>query len=221
MKYFILRNETDSRIIGKYPQVEELKVDFQKARGDQFAEINNWDENTELPDFDHFLLKKGAKLTDAINSSFVSIMSGMILSQKAYEIIVNYKLALVESRPAKVYFLGQSHRYCFVWYKAAFDLIDYKNSKFYTYSTTKQAFGNEVAVASAIEFREKNLELLKSGKMEKLYPKIVSVNDNYDFIHLGITGHLSCSENLKNHLETEGITGFRFKEVNYSVVINQ
>ena len=130
MQYYKIHQETDQAIIGKYPQLKELRIKPLDARIRQWGIISKWQTDDDVPELHQFNLGYHSKLTDSLTSDFATVQHGLFLSEKARNVFgqlnINGKFY-----PGTVYKNNVPHPYYFLWYEmSALTKIDFGRSEF-------------------------------------------------------------------------------------------
>lgn len=133
MKYFEIFQETDSKIIGTYPQVKNLRIDFQKARASQWGIISQWKTEDDIPDLHNFLFQQRAKLTDILSNNFVQISSGLLISEKGKQVLEQFKINGT-FYSAIVYKNEKEYQYYLLRFGDIISKISFKKSEFIEYN---------------------------------------------------------------------------------------
>jgi hypothetical protein len=226
MKYFQVIQETDNKIIGRHPQLKDLKIDFHKAKASQWAKVDSWKSEEDLPDLNQFLLNPKSKLTDSMSNNFILVSSGMIISKKLREIFEKFRI-YGEVKTATIHAGKIKHEYYLQWYEyGTISKINWNISKFIefynTYNKESQKYGDSVKLLDFEDYkvRFKNLLVRDGGSLWNFFPQVLSFNDHpHDLVsafHIG----LIISEPLKFTLEENNITGLKYKEIESRIVWN-
>jgi hypothetical protein len=223
MKYFKITQNTDSKIIGKYPQVKDLKINFHEARASQWGKIDEWKSDDDIPDLNNFLLHPKSKLTDCLSNNFVFETSGLIMSSKCKQILDSFSVngkfytATVYKSDEEIYY-----DYYFLHYEmSSISKINFKKSSFIEYNISTLEVGNIVLVEDFEDYKEK-VESLRVSKNDEialwdLFPKSIHLNHAYDLTPMFKLG-LICNENIKKVIEENQLTGFDFRPIDVEIL---
>ncbi|MEO4005018.1 hypothetical protein [Flavobacterium sp. CAU 1735] len=220
MKYFKIIQNTDSKIIGKYPQVKDLKINFHEARASQWGKIDEWKSDDDIPDLNNFLLQTKSKFTDLISNSFIIVSDGIFISERCKEIFEKFKVN-GNFYNATIYKLDEKLSYCFLKYEyGGLSNIIWEKSEFIEYNINTLEFGNIVLVKNFKDYKEKvdSLRISKNDDMAlwNLFPKLIRINKKYDMTPMFKYG-LICNENVKNAIEENHLTGFLFEPLEIGI----
>lgn len=223
MKYFKITQNTDSKIIGKYPQVKDLKISFHEARASQWGKIDEWKSDDDIPDLNNFLLQPKSKLTDLISNSFVIVSDGLFISQESKEVF-NQFIINGSFYPSTIYKLDEKFSYHFLKYEyGGLSNMIWEESEFIEYNINTLEFGNIVLVKNFEDYKEK-VESLRTSKNDdialwNLFPKLIKFNKEYDMTPMFKYG-LICNENVKNAIEENHLIGFLFEPLDIEIVFD-
>lgn len=220
MKYYVLDTDVDTFETG--PVYQQLKwTNPKKLRPDPVTIANECMNGQRIPNsvvnFDYFELNEGAKLTDILSSP---LMNGIVISEKLRKVIEDSNVlgvkyyGLIISTQEK-YLSEYSYMHITEIYR---DYINYENSIFYV----GDLLGN---YRRDITIRPKSFQELEDYSKKLIFPeetifanKIMlstSFPEKLDFFVLGAYDYsLFISENLKNKIEEEKISGILIKETN-------
>ena len=219
MKYFRILLDTDEDLIGAYPQVNCLTVDYHDANASKFSNIEHWEKKSDIPKLDYFKTKYGALLIDVLTNSYVNLSDGLFLSEKCASIFSKFDLVQSNYYGAKIDFNGVIHEYFLLHYKSYIKNINFSKSIFWKINTITKEPHQKIDLNSYNQFKSIDLNLLKTSD-DGLFPTLLSINTKFDLISLlGCTGDIIVSERLKNAIEEAKLTGFQFKDLDYEVVV--
>lgn len=217
MKYFEIIINADLPVTGKYPQVKDLKINFHEARASQWAKINEWQKNDDLPDLDNFVFQKGSKLTDIVTNSFVNITSGIFISEKTKSVFNSF-IINGNFYPITIYELDKKHGYNFLWYEiGGKSKINWKNSVFIEFNTIDSRYGSLVKVSNFEDYKIQYGKLREIKENWKFTPKSLIFKTYFDITPAFGIG-LICNENVKKAIEENQLTGFLFKPIDVEIV---
>ena len=220
MKYFKITQNTDSKIIGNYPQVKDLKINFHEARASQWGKIDEWKSDDDIPDLNNFLLQPKSKLTDLISNSFVIVSDGLFISEKGKRVFENFKVN-GNLYNATIYELEKKIPYDFLWYEyGAKSKIDCKASVFVEYESNKEHYGETLSIADFEDYKVKFRKLYTEKEGWDIVPKTLKFNEYFDITPAFGIG-LICNENVKNAIEENHLTGFLFEPLDIEIVFKK
>ncbi len=220
MEYFILTQNTDSKIIGKYPQVKELRIDFHAAKASQWGIISQWKSEDDIPDLNNFLLQTKSKLTDCLSTNFVTENYGLFISQKCKEVFNQFTIN-GSFYPSTIYEFDKKQAYVFLWYEyGAKSKIDCKASVFIEYQTIEEEYGEIVPIEDFEDYKVKFRKLYTEKEGWDIVPKVLKFKEYFDITPAFSIG-LICNEKVKNAIEKSHLTGFLFKPLDVEIVFEK
>lgn len=224
MQYFKITQNTDSKIIGKYPQVKDLKINFHEARASQWGKIDEWKTEDDLPDLNNFILHNNSRLSDCISNNYVSTTDGLFISEKCHQILESFRIN-GSFHPMTIFRRETPHQYSFLWYEyGAKSKIDFNKSIFIEFNINTLEFGN-TSTAENFEEYKKKVEQVREAKGDELavwnlFPKLIHFNERYDLTPMFKYG-LICNEKVKNAIEENKLTGFDFRPIDVEIVFEK
>ena len=182
-------------------------------------------ENT--PIFDYFVLKSFDKekywewaLFDVHNFIGVgSIMCGWYISDKLKSVLDKFRIApKYHFYETRLLYKEEKFKYWIFQFIASYRRLN--KMQFVNFSQSIFYANNENYVFNSYEnWSDKNDEIYDECK-EKLTLKKVVLTEPFDFFPLiPISSDIIVSENLKQAIEENGITGFEFFDIDYEVVV--
>ena len=225
MQYYKIYQETDQAIIGKYPQLKELRIKPLDARIRQLGIISKWKTDDDVPELHQFNLGYRSKLTDSLTSDFTTNQYGLFLSEKAKSVFDQFN-SNGKFYPATVYQRDVPHPYYFLKYEfGGRSHIDWKKSTFIEYHNSIRdiRLGDEVQVADAEDYKV-NAQAVREKYSEELwwelFPKTITLTQPFDFTPL-LSYFLICNERFKNAVEAARLTGFIFEAIDLEIEFNE
>ncbi|WP_447637298.1 hypothetical protein [Flavobacterium microcysteis] len=222
MKYFRITQETDSKVIGRYPQVKELKIPFHEARASQWGKISQWKTEDDVPELNQFALHYNSRLSDLVSNNFVIVSSGLFISEKCHQILEPFTIN-GNFHPMTIFRKGTPHPYSFLWYEyGAKSKIDFKKSTFIEYNDIIEKTGEIIPIDDSEDYKVK-FRKLYDEKDEKgevgwdLTPTVLKIKEYFDMTPAFGIG-LICNENVKNAIEENKLTGFIFERLDIEIV---
>lgn len=222
MKYYSITQETDSKIIGRYPQVKELKIPFHEARASQWGKISQWKTVDDVPELNHFVLHYNSRLSDLVSNNFVIVSSGLFISEKCHQILDPFTVN-GNFHSMTIFRKETAHPYSFLWYEyGAKSKIDFKKSTFVEHNDIIEKTGEIIPVEDFEDYKAK-FRKLYDEKEEKgevgwgLRPTILKINEYFDMTPAFGIG-LICNEKVKNAIEENKLTGFIFEQLEIEIV---
>ncbi|MFC7348473.1 hypothetical protein ACFQO9_17275 [Chryseobacterium zhengzhouense] len=216
MKYYKVTQETNSEIIGRYPQLKGLKISFNEARASQWGKISQWKSEDDIPDLNNFLLQTKSKLTDNLSSEFVIMASGLFLSEKGRLVFEKFKFN-GDFYSASVFYGEDRYEYNFLWYETGgTSNIEWKETIFSEYSPIMKTYGKQFSVDSFEEYKLRLNDFLEENEDWKFVPKLIVFKENFDITPAFGVG-LICNEKVKNTIEENHLTGCLFEPVDAEI----
>ncbi len=223
MKYYQIIIDADLPVIGKYPQVKELKIDFHKARASQWGIISQWKSEDDIPDLNNFVFQRGAKPTDVITNSFVGVTSGLFLSEKAKDVLAKFVIN-GSFYPMTIYQENENISYNFMWfkYKDLNEIVWNKSVFIEFYEITNHSkYGNITKIDDFEDYKFK-IRKLRNDKVESGWTyvaKEMCLKGCFDITPAFGIG-LICNENVKIAIEENHLSGFLFKQLDIEIVFD-
>lgn len=219
MKHYQIVIDADIPIIGKYPQVKGLKIDFHKARASQWGIIGEWKTDDDIPDLHNFLFQRGAKLTDIVTNSFVNITSGIFISEKAKNVLESFAVN-GNFYPITIYKGEEKKSYSFLRYEfGAINEIDFNSSEFMEYNRIEKKIGDTIFVNDFEDYKNKLKQFRASKESQAgwgFYEKKITFKKYFDITPASFIG-LICNENVKKAIEENQLTGFEFRPIDVEI----
>ena len=217
------------------------KIQIKSFYGDRIASNANFIDNSKeyifkkislgeiIPDtpiFDYFFLESFDEkqywewaLFDVHNFIGVgSIMCGWYVSDKLKSVLENFRIApKYHFYETRLLYKKEKFKYWIFQFIASYRRLN--KMQFVNFSQSIFHANNENYVFNSYEdWSDKNDEIYDECK-EKLILKKVVLTESFDFFPLiPISSDIIVSENLKQAIEENGITGFEFFDIDYEVV---
>ncbi len=217
------------------------KIQIKSFYGDRIASNANFIDNSKeyifkkislgeiIPDtpiFDYFFLESFDEkqywewaLFDVHNFIGVgSIMCGWYISDKLKSVLENFRIApKYHFYETRLLYKKEKFKYWIFQFIASYRRLN--KMQFVNFSQSIFHANNENYVFNSYEnWSDKNDEIYDECK-EKLILKKVVLTESFDFFPLiPISSDIIVSENLKQAIEENGITGFEFFDIDYEVV---
>lgn len=221
MKYYRLENEYRKEIVGPYPQSEGMADDYNYQKENSVWNI--YYDNPIVPDLDAIKLTKGANLTDMLSVVSISRMAGKIVSEKFRDLTLEFSLPQHQFYEAKVVdyknsLITEKKYFLFRLLEYQNRCINFDRSEFFIY---QRGVGEIDSITIyGVEDLEKSPGDDGLGVGEFIKPRFISLElektfDIFSFRH--IAGFF-VSERLKNAIESVGLTGMRFEELEFPIL---
>lgn len=215
-QYFIIKQLIERKDIGPhYPQIQGFikgyENDISNNRSlDYFGEFKG-EEVAFIPDLSSMKAAERVKMTDLL-SCYLGPGTDLVVSTKFYSIVSNFMTSKIQVFESLIHKKNENFRY--KWLHFVYNLesfVNYQKSKF---SHPKKIFKKEVEAIKSQEdlhFFRKTIDKHYLLESQKLYIK----HSELDFFVVGYFNQ-KCfvSEQLKNELEQQSLTGFVFQPSN-------
>ncbi len=215
MDYFFMTDSADSKIVGKFPQLEKMFDGFNALRRFEVWGLHSELRKTPMENISGFQLKHHSKLTDWI--SFVQVGFGSaLISERFHTLLQNFDCMPSISVDSEVNYQKNTYHYKFLYFPEVFNqFIDFKKTRFFIGSTNK--WEADVSIHSFEQFKAASAELeeirVRTGKIRSI--KILelyfnSSKTNKDFFKISNIVNYIVSARLKDAIIENGITGVEF-----------
>lgn len=225
MNYFAIGYSMKTKIVGKMPQIKEVMHNCHVWDEPRFIDRMYFQKIEGMPILSNAVLFPKAKLTDFIATPGMGFSHGsMLISYNLKNILEQFKVFGLQY--FKTFLIHNNEKIENYWQthktKFAFDVIDFEKSEIYLNNSEKMKidFSNKLIYNNVEDFEQKILEF-----NYPFHPAITKLhliaNMNLDFFSLryfeneGSYGIVS--ENLKNEIENQGITGIEFRPIEISL----
>lgn len=220
MKYYRISDSVDLNVIGKYPQIEDVKCDCDPIEDPLFIDNIGYKKINFTPKTPIGILNKGAKLTDFLTSPSIGYTKKIIVSDEFKNVLCQFGDENFQFFKSEIEITKNKKVYYWVLNPTNFNYndIDFKNSEFFL---IRDLFIKEekLNVNSLEDFlTEKNriekLGFLYQFHIEKLFIEPKSKRDFIivDNVKAGIGYYVS--ENIKKEITKRNLTGLEFIELN-------
>lgn len=209
-RYYLLRNTIDPKQTGisDNDQIAELNIDYDQKVFDKYQMMDRRDFEKNLPPLKNFVLAKGAKITNIISSRFIQIVNGLLVDKKVEKIFDNVSISNFKKMDARLFKEQESLDYKFFYILESPSIINFKKSEFILTDILGLSKEGDIQFRTADEFYNKCKEI---GANRIEYRHVV-LNRDFDMFRLPWESYLCISENLKNILERERITGIEIMD---------
>lgn len=216
MKYYRISDVIDLEIIGKYPQIEEVKCDCDPFEDEDFIDNIGYKKIDFIPKTPVGLLNKGAKLTDSLNSPAIGYSNKLIINDKFRNILKNFESFNFQVFKTKVVSTNDEVTYYWILNPILFNYenIDFTNSTFFE---LKGAFDKQekLQIKSLKDFNKEKERINKLGYPYRFKIKNISLNyqNKKDFVIIdNVDGGIGyyVSEKLKKEMQ-KNLTGIKFE----------
>lgn len=222
MRFYIIHNSINKKILGHYPQVKGIKQNCDIWNEPKFIEYIQFEEIDFIPITANAILSPKSKLTDLISVTGMGFTRKLLISKKL-------KIILEKSRETGLQFFKSDliHKDNFIegyWilniYKVDMQFIDYSKSDIYkteyTVNKTEKIFMNTYS-----EFLNIRNQINKQGYPSDILIENFNLNQNVteDFFALqNVMGGVNyiVSEKLKKEIEDAKCTGIEFQPIELS-----
>lgn len=211
MRYYLLRESSDTKEIGRYPQCDGWLAPYDPMGTNSIWKINYW-ESIDYPIvIPRFKLHRKSKWTDCLSSNAFKAGTALLASEKLKSLIEEFESIKFQSFATKVSKGESIFPYYFMYFpNINNDCIDYSRSYFLVSDMLSIEEGRAFSFskASDVKLFYQNQDGSKILKHTSLYLKD---DIRLPLIRLyGVFRGLFVSEELKKVMETQGITGIDF-----------
>ena len=230
MNYYIIQESHNKKIIGHYPQVENVHHNCHVWDEPRFVSHIDFEKVDFEPITSNAILHKKSKQTDLINAnSAMGFSRKLLISGKLKSILEKnrkngmqfFKAPIIQNN------IIIEDYWILNFYEFNYEYIDFLNSKIsYTrkaddYKITYNTIKDFINFKNFEQFETKRLEA--STNEESLSIEILSLFDqniNQDFfmIKYVFAGSFFVSEKLKKEIEDTGCTGIEFQPIELSLI---
>ncbi len=220
MEYFRIRHTLNTKALGHYPQVKNVKYNCHVNNDPRFIEHYYFKKIDFTPCVATPILYAKSKKTDLIEQLGIGFSHRLLMSTKLKDILIDYSKEDAQYFQCSIFHKNIEYENYWIInpYKYRQEFIDIDKS--FAKWRRILGIGNEesiVKISSLQDFQIKSEELSKSGKylyFNNFYLKNVSK----DFFLLqriegGGIGYF-CSEKLKKEIEDTNCTGIEFQPLN-------
>ena len=218
---YIISDSTNLLIIGKtYPQIQHMSDDYISCVEKSVQTINFNDKIDYTPNLNSFRLEFKAKLTDSL-SCVPAKYGALIVSEKLLKVFLDSNIESYQYFEANVIYRKKDYKYFYFFiYGQNYDLVDYKNMKFW--GESKPEYNHTIREYDMSTITRKEIKVEQPDQIDnwmKLYPnhpnmkyevvKLNIENIKHDMVRLPfkIGGYYVVNEDLKNKILKAGCTG--------------
>ncbi|MBX3241409.1 MAG: hypothetical protein KIT80_18000 [Chitinophagaceae bacterium] len=221
MKFYRILPLLDLKEIGDYPQIQDFKTGFDSRRPESCSRISRYD--SEVPpldiDFDGMQLTKKTKLTDFVSASYMSKLTGLLVSESLLSYITSKRIVETLIFPVGLYYKDEklSAKYFWIHYSKAYpEIIDYKQSKFFlNHSEVKY---KDVTISSYQDYLKKQ-EASQYTIDSKYLVLMKEYLKDFDIFRIGIIkSETYITEEIKEEMVAKKFTGMVYEPVDYIIV---
>ncbi len=219
MKYYKISDLIDLKVIGNYPQIEEVKCYCDPIEDPLFIDNIGYKKIDFIPKTPIGILNKNVKLTDSLTSPCMGYTKKLIINDKFKSLLDKFGNGNFQAFRAEIEISKKENIFYWVLNPTSFNYeeIDFNNSEIFL---LKDLFEKEekLDISTLEVFNKEKERVEKIGYpyqflIEKL---MLNPKSNQHFI---IIDNLSngigyfVSEKLKNEIEEKKITGIKFDEL--------
>ena len=221
IKFYELSYSLDPAEIGTPVQIRNVQiVDFVDPEHNSEQRTNTyqyrgWGHVDPTLDLTKFQVDKEAKMTDLLSSIYFQT-KGFFISEKARKILESFTLTNVKFFDSQVTHRSQTFDYSFLSFVKSPELVDFSKSTFIGDKREHllRVGGPEIKVESYEEYKAKSFEIYhKKGFGFELVPIKLALKEKTDLFQPHFDVAKFASQDLKDRIEQEKLTGFTFKEI--------
>lgn len=220
VNYYKISYSIDQKIIGQLPEHLDSQINgFIDPENNNVERTDKYQYKglTYIPegiDMHKFKADDNAKITDFMSSLFFA-SQGFFVSNKFNELLKLFITCNIRTYEATVSFHENLLNYHFLDFIRTLDIIDFNSSKFvadHSVSVMRKG-GEKISILSFEEYKEKGRLLRKEkGFAFELIPVALTLNYHSDMLQFPFSGLKYVSENLRQKIEKEKLTGMVFEE---------
>jgi hypothetical protein len=231
MQFYLFKEACATKETGPdYPQIQKWKSGYDDDKADSYYSYYEASSKGSVfpdftPDLDALVMYNRAKPTDIISSG---LSIGLIISKKLKAIIEQFKFQSYRLYPTKIIHKKvELNEYYFMhiisdYYSDYLDFVNYKQSVFITAGIANDNPQN-IILTSKQDYLNKAKELqndfsVKKNTYRAIYAERICFNrefdKNLDFFIAPFGIDYYISQNLKNALVENGITGYEIQTTN-------
>lgn len=223
MKFYKLKFSLDLKEIGDYPQIQNFKKGYNPNRRESCSQISRYffgkSPDVEI-DFDCLKLSTRAKLTDYVSCSYLSQLTGLLVSNELYKFLSALKMPTHISYAAPIYKKDETHFSDFKWVqftKSYPEIIDYQTSEFYL--DHSDVCYKKITINSYPEYKVAQDNVQYKINAKKLVLKRTILNE-FDVVRIGIVcNEIYITEVIKDEMVTKEFTGIAFEPADNLLVV--
>ncbi|MEW4925435.1 hypothetical protein [Algibacter sp. 2305UL17-15] len=212
MRLYKISESTNLKITGDFPQSQKMikGYDYDAPNSSYILYENRNKEINFTPNLDSFLLQKEANKTDVISATPLGGM-GFMVSDKLKDLLTKFNL--IDHKYFKASFVHGEKKYNdyqrLHFISKLYKKVEFKSSDFIISGGKEIDFNN---------FSDLNLKSKELGVNGEIYAKRLcfksNILKNLDLFFIGFFDfNTYISENLKNEIELNNITGLNIVEV--------
>ncbi|WP_017498177.1 imm11 family protein [Flavobacterium sp. WG21] len=222
MKYYSIEPSLNTKVLGNYPQVKNIKYNCHVWDEPKFIEHVHFEKVDFEPIIANAILYAKSKLTDLISVTGMGFTLKLLISSKLKNILENKRKTGLQFFRSPI--IQNDHLINNYWilnyYEISYQFLDFKNSVFF--ETTKFDKTNKLEINNQNAFIQKQNEIAEEGYPKGLLiDKIAIKKDNNEhFFLLQNTDNGTqyiVSEKLKKEIEEANCTGIEFQPIELSL----
>ena len=221
MKFYIFKHSLSIPDVGVFPQVQDFKSGYDNRRPESCSRISRYESEVPLLnfDFDGMQLKSKAKLTDYLTASYMSDLSGLLVSGYLCSYIKSKRIVENIIYPVGLYSNNEklSNEYYWIHYTKTYpEIINYKQSKFFL--NHNEAKYKEIIIESNEDFvmKQEGSEYIIDSRYLVLKKEIT---EQFDFLRIGVVKNATyVTEAVRDEMIAKGFTGIVYEPADYLIV---
>ena len=221
MRFLKLSTSLNLKEIGDYPQIQTFKKGYDSSRPESCSRISRYD--SEVPaltfDFDGMQLTKTAILTDCLNASYMSTLTGLLINDSFRSFISSKRIVENMIYPVGLYRGDEKlpNKYSWLHYTKIYpEMINYKLSHFFL--NHSEANFKQIPISSYEEYlREQGItEFIIDSTYLVLRRNIAS---SFDILRIGVIKYETyVTEEVKDEMVANGFTGLVYEPADFLVI---
>lgn len=219
MKYYRISDLIDLKIIGNYPQIENVKCNCDPLEDPLFIDNIGYRKVDFIPKTPIGILNERVKLTDSLTSPAMGYTNKLIISTEFKNTLLQFEsdnFQLFESE-IEIHKAGKVYYWVLNPINFNYENIDYNKSEIFLI-TSYFSKGEILNIKSSQDLIKEQEKINDLGYPYQLHIEklILNSNNNKDFVIIdNVKGGIGyfVSEKLKTEIERKGLTGILFVEL--------
>lgn len=222
MTYYKIQFSLDKKEVGDFPQIRELKKGYNSTKKESCSQISRYyfgiKPDVQI-DFDCLELSIKAKLTDLLSSSYLNMLTGLLISRKVYDYFLSLRVPEHICYSALVYQKDQiiADNYLWMHFTGNYSqIIDFSKSQFYL--DHSDANYQILKIKSLSDFEAMQSRSSYKINARQLYLK-KDIALQFDIMRLGIVRNdIFITDAVRQEMIARGFSGITYEYVDYLIV---
>ncbi|MDY0986682.1 hypothetical protein SOM12_04590 [Flavobacterium sp. CFBP9031] len=219
MKFYSIKSSLNSKVLGHYPQVKDIKYNCDVWDEPKFIEHTHFAKINFVPITANAILHDKAKITDLINVSGMGFTNKLLVSNKLKGIFEHYRKTGLQFYESNL--IHKNHEVDNYWvlnfFESGMHFINFNSSQIYLTENTFDKV-RELDIKNFNEYLNMKEIIDEEGYPKGIFIEKFTLVNNVDedfFFLTNVQGGVSyiVSEKLKINLEEENCTGIEFMPI--------